>query len=109
MQWLITGCSSGLGLQLARKVLSAGHQCIATSRYPDTTPELISEIEDIGGIWLQLDVSGHNLIANVQEIAEEHGPIDVLVNNAGAGNGGPLETYRYYNYQVMIEYGLTLS
>jgi NAD(P)-dependent dehydrogenase (short-subunit alcohol dehydrogenase family) len=95
MQWLITGCSSGLGLHLARIVLSAGHKCIATSRNPNATPEYVAEIEKLGGTWVPLDVSSNNLENLVQEITEKHGFIDVLVNNAGFGDGGPLETYRY--------------
>lgn len=95
MQWLITGCSSGLGLHLVRTVLSAGHKCIATSRNPDTTPELVVEIEKLGGTWIQLDVSTDKVEQVAQKIMEKHGFIDVLVNNAGVGDGGPLESYRY--------------
>src|SRR6476620_10035381 len=96
MQWLITGCSSGLGLYLARTVLSAGHKCIATSRSPGTTPEYVAEIERLGGTWLPLDVSSSNLEQSIQAITENYGFIDVLLNNAGFGDGGPLETFRHY-------------
>ena len=45
LTWLITGCSSGFGLQLARHALAAGHHVIATSRTPSKTPELVQEVE----------------------------------------------------------------
>jgi NAD(P)-dependent dehydrogenase (short-subunit alcohol dehydrogenase family) len=82
--WLITGCSSGLGLELARAVLNAGHRVIATSRDPDKTPDLNREIESTdAGRWVQLDVTDPGLEQKVGECVKIFGPIDVLVNNAG--------------------------
>ena len=90
--WLITGCSSGLGLSLARAVLKAGHRVIATSRNPDKTPELKEETEStVRGRWVQLDVTDPKLEQKVDECIKIFGVIDVLVNNAGYAVGGPLE------------------
>ena len=82
--WLITGCSSGLGLNLARAVLDAGHRVIATSRRPEKNPDAIAEIERTSnGKWMQLDVTEVELERRVEECVQVFGRIDVLVNNAG--------------------------
>ena len=82
--WLITGCSSGLGLCLAKAALAAGHKVIATSRKPEKTPDAVAEIENSSdGSWTQLDVTAPNLEQQVEQIISKFGPIDVLVNNAG--------------------------
>lgn len=82
--WLITGCSSGLGLELARAALSGGHQVIATSRNPSKSPDIVAEIEkNENGAWLQLDVADADLEQQVGACIEKFGKIDVLVNNAG--------------------------
>jgi len=48
LTFLITGCSSGLGLTLSRTVLAHGHNLIATSRNPSRTPDLVTKIEGGG-------------------------------------------------------------
>jgi short-subunit dehydrogenase len=92
MQWLITGCSSGLGLELARAVLDAGQRVIASSRNPEKTPKLVAEIQHRGGQWITLDTTAADLEKIVADATTKHGPIDVLVNNAGYAIGGPIET-----------------
>jgi NAD(P)-dependent dehydrogenase (short-subunit alcohol dehydrogenase family) len=94
MQWLITGCSSGLGLDLARTVLQSGQKCIASSRYPAKTPGAVAEIEKLGGVWITLDVASPDLEVVLADCVAKHGPIDVLVNNAGYADGGVLEEFR---------------
>ena len=83
LTWLITGCSSGFGLSLARFAQADGHKVIASSRNPSRTPELVTEIESKGGSWIQLDVDSPDsakVIVNLENSGHE---IDVLVNNAG--------------------------
>lgn len=93
MLWLVTGCSSGIGLSLAHAILEAGQQCIATSRNPSQTPEAVASIEKLGGTWLTLDVTSPDLEDKLAKIIAQHGPIDVLVNNAGYAAGGVFESY----------------
>ena len=95
MQFLITGCSTGLGLCLARAVLAAGHHVIASSRDPSKNAESVAEITKLGGVWITLDVTADDAQKCVQNAIDEYGPIDVLVNNAGYASGGVLETYKY--------------
>lgn len=81
---LITGCSSGYGLETARHFLARQWNVVATMRTPrqDALPRM-----DTLRI-LPLDVTDEDSIANVIQAA---GPIDVLVNNAGIGVVGAFE------------------
>lgn len=83
LTWLITGCSSGLGLAIARQAQSNGHKVIATSRNPGKTPALVQEIESKGGNWTQLDLDDPNNGSVIDLLEAESHQIDVLVNNAG--------------------------
>ena len=82
---LITGCSSGFGLEIAKYFLERNWKVIATMRTPrnDVLPQ--SEYLRI----LKLDVTD---AASIRHAVEEAGPIDVLVNNAGVGMLGPFES-----------------
>lgn len=81
---LITGCSSGYGLQIARHFLANGWKVVATMRKPDRTLFTASENLRV----LALDVTRPDSIAAALEAC---GPIDVLVNNAGIGLFGAFE------------------
>jgi NAD(P)-dependent dehydrogenase (short-subunit alcohol dehydrogenase family) len=95
--WFITGSSSGLGLSLTLYALRQGHRVIATSRNPSKTPELVTQVEALGGSWLALDVTSDEstLKVVVEKAIAVHGRIDVLVNNAGYSILGAIEDIRY--------------
>lgn len=89
---LITGCSSGFGLDAARTFLARGVRVIATMRTPQH--DLLPASEHLR--VLPLDVRDAGSIAR---LVEEAGPIDALVNNAGVGlasvlEGTPIDTVR---------------
>lgn len=89
---LITGCSSGLGLALARYVQTQGHKVIATSRQPSRTPDLVAEVESYGGEWHSLDLNDSNAAKILIESLElSNICIDVLINNAGSIIFGAVE------------------
>ena len=75
---MITGCSSGFGLETARLFLARGWRVVATMRKPDTTLFPASERLQL----LTLDVTDAASIAAAVAAA---GPVDALVNNAGIG------------------------
>jgi len=81
---LITGCSSGFGLETARYFLDHGWKVIATMRTP--REDLLPRSEHLR--VLALDVTDPQ---SIQQVVEAAGPIDVLVNNAGIGMFGALE------------------
>ncbi len=85
---LITGCSSGLGQASAMLLREAGYLTVATARDPSTLEPLAA----IGCETLQLDVTDEaSRIAVIADIERRHGPVGVLINNAGYGQYGPLE------------------
>jgi NAD(P)-dependent dehydrogenase (short-subunit alcohol dehydrogenase family) len=89
---LITGCSSGFGLETAKHFLARGWNVVATMRTP--RKDLLPESEQLRVV--ALDVTDAQSIRNAVGAA---GPIDVLVNNAGFGlmaalEGTPLATVR---------------
>ncbi|KGF69742.1 dehydrogenase [Hoeflea sp. BAL378] len=81
---LITGCSSGYGLETARHFLAQGWSVIATMRTP--RDGLFAKTDRVR--ILALDVTDPQSIAAALEAA---GPVDVLVNNAGIGVVGAFE------------------
>ncbi|KAI1761472.1 putative short chain oxidoreductase/dehydrogenase [Hypoxylon sp. FL1150] len=89
--WLITGASRGFGLAVARAALRAGHKVIACYRNKSRNPSTFTEIEALGGVWLQVDVVGENAESQVQSVIAQYGRIDVLVNNAGYPILGSIE------------------
>ncbi|KAI1378178.1 putative short chain oxidoreductase/dehydrogenase [Hypoxylon crocopeplum] len=89
--WLITGATRGLGLEIAKTALKAGHIVIACYRNKAKVSSTIAEIEALGGTWLQLDVVGQDVESQVQSVVAKHGRIDVLVNNAGYAILGSIE------------------
>jgi len=85
--WLITGCSSGFGQEIALAALKKGDLVLATCR-KDTTR--LADLERAGAITLELDISAspeviQEFVRNVLELPQvkSSGGIDVLVNNAG--------------------------
>ena len=82
---LVTGCSSGIGLALAREFGRRGHRVYATARRPESLSALGAE----GIRTLALDVNDDASIAAALEVARaEAGRLDVLVNNAGLSQVG---------------------
>ena len=83
---LITGASSGIGLETALKVGEAGGEVMLVSRTREKLEEVASQIEELGGKAHvhPADLSDlEDLDRMAAEVLEQHGGIDVLVNNAG--------------------------
>ncbi|WP_332877115.1 oxidoreductase [Massilia sp. S19_KUP03_FR1] len=81
--WLITGCSSGFGLELATQALARGHQVAVTARNVDQIRALAGHSR---AMILPLDVTDAAQVdAAVSATMNRFGKIDVLVNNAGIG------------------------
>jgi NAD(P)-dependent dehydrogenase (short-subunit alcohol dehydrogenase family) len=83
---MITGASSGIGLETALKVGEAGGEVLLVSRTREKLEEVAREVEERGGVAHvhPCDLSDLDDIDRLaQEVLDEHGGVDVLVNNAG--------------------------
>lgn len=80
---LVTGASSGIGEAVATALAARGWRVFGTSRNPDAITERIPGVE-----YLALDL---NDAASIEAGAAAAGEVDVLVNNAGESQSGPLE------------------
>jgi NAD(P)-dependent dehydrogenase (short-subunit alcohol dehydrogenase family) len=84
-RWLITGCSTGFGREIARAALEAGHSVVVTARRADAVQDFGNEYGD-RALAVALDVTDTGQIAAAVAAADKaFGGIDVLVNNAGHG------------------------
>jgi thioester reductase-like protein len=83
---MITGASSGIGRATALRVGAAGGRVLLVARGVEQLEQTKREIEDVGGVALvhRCDLSDMSDIERMaKEVLEEHGRVDVLVNNAG--------------------------
>jgi NAD(P)-dependent dehydrogenase (short-subunit alcohol dehydrogenase family) len=91
---IVTGSSSGIGLESALLLARNGYNTYATMRSPekDTSIKTAGQKEGLPIRAVQLDVTDDSSVKNaVDHIISEAGRIDVLVNNAGYSLGGALE------------------
>ena len=89
--WFITGCSTGIGREIARAALEAGHHVAATARRAGAVADFAEEFGD-RALALPLDVTDRAQIAAAVTATETaFGGIDVLVNNAGYGYMSAIE------------------
>jgi len=82
---LVTGATGGIGRAAAQALAARGANLVLTGR---NGPALADVASAAGGRAIEADLADHAAIA---ELVEEVGPVDVLVNVAGAGHLGPLE------------------
>jgi NAD(P)-dependent dehydrogenase (short-subunit alcohol dehydrogenase family) len=91
---LITGTSSGIGLEIAVQAAASGHTVVATMRNVERAGRLRDAAAAIG-VTLdirQLDVTDPaSIAACIDGVVQTHGRLDALVNNAGAGHVGTIE------------------
>ena len=92
---LITGASSGIGMATALYMAERGFRVVGTSRAKGRLAELETEAANRGlpVAGVELDINSEaGLTGTLTAIVEEHGPVSALVNNAGYGLFGPVQT-----------------
>lgn len=83
---LVTGASSGLGMQISKLLAESGATVVLTGRKEEQLESLVEEISKLGGkvSYYILDITDDSQIKDViHRVGEEVGPISILVNNAG--------------------------
>ncbi|MDQ3259457.1 MAG: oxidoreductase [Pseudomonadota bacterium] len=101
--WFITGCSTGLGRALAKRVLQQGDRCAVTARNPAQIEDLVAEYSNAAKA-LALDVADPRQVSEAVAQAETaFGRIDVLVNNAGYGYLAAVEEGEDDEVRAMFE------
>ena len=103
---LVTGCSSGIGLETAVSLAREGHFTYATMRNMKKSEDLDKIVNDEGLPIkiLELDVDDEESVDNtIAKIMEEKGRIDTLVNNAGWGMWGTVEDVSIEEFKQQFE------
>jgi NAD(P)-dependent dehydrogenase (short-subunit alcohol dehydrogenase family) len=100
--WLITGAGRGMGADIARAALAAGHAVVATGRDTGTITAALGQDDDL--LAVRLDVTDPAAAeAAAQAAVERFGRIDVLVNNAGNFYAGFFEEISPRDFRAQVE------
>jgi NAD(P)-dependent dehydrogenase (short-subunit alcohol dehydrogenase family) len=100
--WLVTGAGRGLGVDIAKAAVAAGHAVVATGRNPEKVTSAIGEHDDLLAVGLDVTdpAEGESAVAAA---VDRFGRIDVLVNNAGNFNAGFFEELSPEEFRAQIE------
>ena len=103
--WFVTGASRGMGVDIVKAALAAGHAVVATGRNPEAVARAIGDAEDL--LVVKLDVTRPaDAEAAVATAVQRFGRIDVLVNNAGSFYAGFFEELPSEDFRAQIETNL---
>jgi short-subunit dehydrogenase len=106
---LITGGSRGLGLQIARTLIGKGAHVALVARDEAELGRAIDELLSHAGtatrvIGVPCDLASHAAVDSmVEQVQSALGPIDVLINNAGAIEVGPLDSMRFEDFEHAMQ------
>ncbi|MBO4292097.1 MAG: SDR family oxidoreductase [Lachnospiraceae bacterium] len=92
---VVTGCSTGLGVQMAKALASQGANIVALARRKELIDAVAADLEKeygVSAIGVACDITDTDRVeVAVDEIMEKFGRIDILINNAGTGAVAPAE------------------
>ena len=100
--WLVTGAGRGLGVDIARAALAAGHAVVAAGRDTARVSQSIGAHEDLLVVKLDVTEPGEAELA-VRAAVDRFGRLDVLVNNAGSFSAGFFEEITPEDFRAQIE------
>lgn len=103
---LVTGASSGIGEAVARHLAKIGHTVVLGARRIDRLQSLVEELHANGfqASCRKLDVTQLDEMQQFVDFAEaNHGPVDVIINNAGVMPLSPLNTLKVEEWDRMID------
>jgi NAD(P)-dependent dehydrogenase (short-subunit alcohol dehydrogenase family) len=103
--WFITGAGRGMGVDIAKAALEAGHQVVATGRNPDKVTKALGTSENL--LVAKLDITNPaEAEAAVQAAIDQFGKIDVLVNNAANFYAGYFEELSMEEIELQVSTSL---
>ncbi|HUK22693.1 MAG TPA: SDR family oxidoreductase [Gemmatimonadales bacterium] len=103
--WFVTGAGRGMGVDIAKAALAAGHAVVATGRSTDAVARALGTANDL--LVLKLDVTRpDDAKAAVTAVLNRFGRVDVLVNNAGNFYAGFFEEIPPEDFRAQIETNL---
>lgn len=105
---LVTGGSRGIGLMMARGLLDAGAQVCISSRKADACASAVDELSPHGEVTaLPADLSSESECRRLaDELGKQFDRLHVLVNNAGANWGAPIEDYPAAAWDKVLDLNL---
>src|SRR5580658_1417120 len=103
--WFVTGAGRGMGVDIAKAALAAGHAVVATGRNTDGVVSALGKADDL--LVVKLDITRpEDTKAAVAAAVNRFGRIDVLVNNAGNFYAGFFEELAPEDFRAQIETNL---
>ncbi|MBQ5472722.1 MAG: SDR family oxidoreductase [Treponema sp.] len=112
---LVTGCSTGLGVQMAKALANQGANIVVVARRKELIEQVAKEISDTFGVKtlpVVCDITDTQKVEScVDQVLKEFGRIDIVINNAGTGAVAPAEdiTDEQFNGELNVDLGGTFK
>src|SRR3982750_2896443 len=103
--WFVTGAGRGMGVDIVKAALAAGHAVVATGRNTEALSKALGDADDLLVIKLDITVP-EDAKAAVAAAVNRFGRIDVLVNNAGNFYAGFFEELSPEDFRAQVETNL---
>lgn len=104
---LVTGGSGGIGLMIATGLVQAGCKLFICSRKPEGIEAAAQELRQYGDVTaIAADLGTEEGIAKVAETVNAAGPLHILVNNAGATWGAPIDEFPRKGFEKVLSLNL---
>ena len=108
---IVTGCSTGLGVQMAKALANQGCNIVALARREELVQKVANEIAEEFGVKtlaIKCDITDSEEITEaIDKTLDTFGKIDILINNAGTGAVGPAEDMSDDEFEWEINVDLT--